>query len=168
MTNKLVSIHIDIPATSELLQRERQQAVEGLLAYNRFTPILTTPVTGPFHLNISMYDRRLNLDIRTQQNEPIHTFLLSMKPYKDSIDFYLDAVTKFDQAQTLPREKMEVIDRLRRQYHDEAATTLMENLKNKIIIDHDTARNFFTLICALHMGNSRNVWMHPQNGREPA
>lgn len=38
----------------------------------------------------------------------------------------------------------------RRGLHDEAAGLLIERLANKVEIDRETARRFFTLIYALH------------------
>jgi uncharacterized protein (UPF0262 family) len=39
----------------------------------------------------------------------------------------------------------------RRGLHDEGSKLLLERLKGKIAIDHDTARRIFTLICVLHL-----------------
>jgi uncharacterized protein (UPF0262 family) len=38
----------------------------------------------------------------------------------------------------------------RRALHDDGSKLLVERLKGKITVDHDTARRLFTLICALH------------------
>jgi uncharacterized protein (UPF0262 family) len=38
----------------------------------------------------------------------------------------------------------------RRALHDEGSNLLVGRLKDKITVDHDTARRLFTLICALH------------------
>jgi uncharacterized protein (UPF0262 family) len=38
----------------------------------------------------------------------------------------------------------------RRALHDEGSVLLMERLKRKVKVDHDTARRLFTLICVLH------------------
>ena len=39
-----------------------------------------------------------------------------------------------------------------RLFHDEGARVLQERLDAKIILDRDTARRLFTLICVLHWG----------------
>jgi uncharacterized protein (UPF0262 family) len=39
----------------------------------------------------------------------------------------------------------------RRGVHNEGSDILRERLKDKIEIDHDTARRLFTLLCVLHL-----------------
>jgi uncharacterized protein (UPF0262 family) len=38
----------------------------------------------------------------------------------------------------------------RRGLHDEGSRILQEQIKRKIVVDFDTARRLFTLICVLH------------------
>ena len=45
----------------------------------------------------------------------------------------------------------------RRGTHNEAADLMRERLKDKIEMDHETARRLFTLICVLHMDQAR-LW----------
>jgi uncharacterized protein (UPF0262 family) len=40
----------------------------------------------------------------------------------------------------------------RRGIHDEGARILLERLEEKAILDRDTSRRLFTLICILHFG----------------
>ena len=42
----------------------------------------------------------------------------------------------------------------RRAVHNEGAEMLQERLKDKIVMDFDTARRLFTLICVLHAGKA--------------
>jgi uncharacterized protein (UPF0262 family) len=38
----------------------------------------------------------------------------------------------------------------RRAIHNDGSRVLMERLKSKVALDHDTARRLFTLVCVLH------------------
>jgi len=51
---------------------------------------------------------------------------------------------------TATPDKIEAIDMGRRGLHNEGSDLLMERLKEKVEVDHDTARRLFTLICVLH------------------
>ena len=46
--------------------------------------------------------------------------------------------------------QIEAIDMARRGIHNDGSQTLMDRLNGKIIVDFDTARRLFTLICVLH------------------
>jgi len=52
----------------------------------------------------------------------------------------------------LPPGQIETIDIARRGIHDEGARILLERLNGKVIVDTDTSRRLFTLICILHFG----------------
>jgi uncharacterized protein (UPF0262 family) len=39
----------------------------------------------------------------------------------------------------------------RRALHNEGSELLRQRLKDKVEIDHDTARRLFTLVCVLHI-----------------
>ena len=51
-----------------------------------------------------------------------------------------------------PRSQIEAIDMARRGIHNEGARVLQERLEGKAVVDIDTARRLFTLICVLHWG----------------
>jgi uncharacterized protein (UPF0262 family) len=58
---------------------------------------------------------------------------------------YYQAIRRSSLAQ------IEAIDVGRRSLHDEGSTLLTERLADKVVLDHDTARRLFTLICVLHL-----------------
>ena len=47
-------------------------------------------------------------------------------------------------------DRIEALDMGRRALHDEGSNILMERLARKVMLDFDTARRLFTLICVLH------------------
>ncbi len=157
-TNRLIGIDLIADTDNPLLQHERREAIEDILRQNTFA--LQAKAGGPYRLKIEIEYNRLKLDIRDADDQPLHGFLLSLRPYKRAVQDYLGAVLHYESAQSVPPEMMETTDRVRRMLHDEAATELMENLAGKIELDHDTARRLFTLICVLHLGKGQNVFLH--------
>ena len=57
-----------------------------------------------------------------------------------------------DAVKRLPPSQIEAIDMARRGIHNEGASILRDRLEGKALVDTDTARRLFTLICVLHWG----------------
>jgi uncharacterized protein (UPF0262 family) len=55
----------------------------------------------------------------------------------------------YNAIRTATAEQIEAIDMGRRGIHDEAAGIVIERLKDKVMIDFQTARRIFTLLAAL-------------------
>ena len=68
-----------------------------------------------------------------------------MRDYFAICDSYYQAI-----RQATPTQ-IETIDMARRGIHNDAAETLKDRLESKVIVDFDTARRLFTLICVLHI-----------------
>jgi uncharacterized protein (UPF0262 family) len=58
---------------------------------------------------------------------------------------YYDAIKKASAAQ------IETIDMARRGLHNEGSEQLRDVLSEKVVMDENTARRLFTLICVLHI-----------------
>ena len=52
----------------------------------------------------------------------------------------------------LTPSQIETIDMARRAIHNEGSELLSDHLVGKIVVDAETARRLFTLICVLHFG----------------
>ena len=77
--------------------------------------------------------------------------MLSLTPLRRMIkDYFIVCDSYYEAIRTAPPSRIQSIDMGRRALHDEGSRLLIERLKGKIEIDHDTARRLFTLICALH------------------
>ena len=108
---------------------------------------------GPYRVGLSIRDRRLVFDIRTEANDPAAEFHLSLGPFRQVVkDYFAICKSYFDAVKTLPTHQIETIDMARRGIHNEGANILMERLEGKAQVDSDTARRLFTLICVLHFG----------------
>ncbi len=143
------------PPTAEI-EQERKVAVFDLLEDNTF--VLPArgerPVAqGPYHLGLSIRDKRLVFDVETESEEKAAEFHLSLGPFRQVVkDYFQICESYFDAVKKLPPSQIETIDMARRGIHNEGSRVLQERLEGKAEIDSDTARRLFTLICVLHFG----------------
>ena len=66
-----------------------------------------------------------------------------IKDYKQVCENYYEAI------RTKPPSQIQAVDVGRKALHDEGATLVIERLDGKILMDNETARRIFTLICIL-------------------
>lgn len=130
-------------------EHERAVAVYDLVERNHFA--VPGHDGGPYLLHLALVERRLVIDIKTADGDPLVTHHLSLTPLKRIIkDYGLVCESYYAAIRTATPAQIEAIDMGRRGLHDEAATLLEHRLAHKVRIDHDTARRLFTLIYALH------------------
>jgi uncharacterized protein (UPF0262 family) len=157
--NKLSHITIDdsgLPAPTPEIEQERKVALFDLLEDNSFAlPAREgrTVPTGPYRLGLSIIERRLVFEIKTENEDPAGEFHLSLGPFRQVVkDYFQICESYFDAVKTMPPSQIETIDMARRGIHNEGARILQERLEGKAEVDTDTARRLFTLICVLHFG----------------
>ncbi|MGR3290092.1 MAG: UPF0262 family protein [Paracoccaceae bacterium] len=155
----LVHVEIDdsgLPAPTPEIEQERKVAIFDLLEDNSFAiPARDgrAAPSGPFRLKLAIRERRLVFNIRTQADEMVVEFHLSLGPFRQVVkDYFQICESYFDAVKKLPPSQIEVIDMGRRGIHNEGARVLRERLDGKATLDVDTARRLFTLICVLHWG----------------
>jgi uncharacterized protein (UPF0262 family) len=137
------------PLPSPYAEADRRQAVEDLLAGNRFRP---AGLTGPFSLQIMVRDGRLILDIRDEADKPLHAQVLALGPFRRLIKDYHLVVESHEKAvaEGGNEARIQAIDMGRRGLHNEGAQVLAQRLQGRVEMDFETARRLFTLVCALH------------------
>ncbi len=137
------------PLPSPYAEADRRQAVEDLLAGNRFRP---AGLAGPFVLQIMVREGRLILDIRDEADKPLHALVLALGPFRRLIKDYHLVVESHEKAvaEGGNEARIQAIDMGRRGLHDEGATVLAQRLEGRVALDFETARRLFTLVCALH------------------
>lgn len=138
------------PPPSAYAEADRRQAVEDLLAGNRFDPVGLAP--GPFVLHLSVREGRLVLDIRDAQDAPLRAIILVLGPFRRLIKDYHMLVETHEAAVTSGAmdARVQAIDMGRRGLHNEAAELLLTRLEGRVNLDFETARRLFTLVAALH------------------
>jgi uncharacterized protein (UPF0262 family) len=159
MSNRISAIEIDekglIRPTPEI-EQERKVAIFDLLEENSFAlPARDdrASLPGPYHLALAIREGRLVFDISTEAMEKVGEFHLSLGPFRQVVkDYFQICESYFEAVKRLPPSQIEAIDMARRGIHNEGASVLQERLNGKAVVDINTARRLFTLICVLHWG----------------
>lgn len=149
---RLVAVILDeesIGRSSPDVDHERTIAIYDLLEKNSFAPVGHDG--GPYTLNLSINDNRLVFGIRLEDGTAVVAHLFSLSPLRRIVkDYYMICDSYYAAIRTATPDKIEAIDMGRRGIHNEGSEILLERLKDKVTVDHDTARRLFTLICVLH------------------
>jgi uncharacterized protein (UPF0262 family) len=149
---RLVKLTLDessIGRSSPDVEHERAVAIYDLLQDNTFAPI--GHEGGPYTLHLAVVSNRLMLQVRTADDSAVVTHHLSLTPLKRLVkDYFMICDSYYQAIRASTPSQIEAIDMGRRALHNEGSELLIERLKNKIRVDHDTARHLFTLITVLH------------------
>ncbi|WP_224826372.1 UPF0262 family protein [Cognatishimia sp. MH4019] len=156
---RIAHIELDdgnLPAPTPEIEQERKVAMFDLLEDNSFKlpERDDRPVPeGPYHVGLSIREKRLVFDVTTEGHEKAAEFHLSLGPFRQVVkDYFAICESYFEAVKTMPPSQIETIDMARRGIHNEGARVLQERLEGKAEVDIDTARRLFTLICVLHFG----------------
>lgn len=150
--NRIAAITLDeksVVRRSPEIESERNAAIADLLHENSFAP--ASGQVGPFALQLAIEENRLLIEVSgaDRSSEMIQVglgpFRRIVKDYFVVCESYYDAVRRQNLAQ------VEAIDAGRRALHNEGSALLIERLADKVVLDHDTGRRLFTLICVLHL-----------------
>jgi uncharacterized protein (UPF0262 family) len=132
------------------IEHERQVAIDDLLADNHFAPV--SAIEGPFHLHLSVAENRLLLDIRDTKDLLLEQVVLPLLPFRKLVkDYFIICSSYYSAVRETSPAKIEAIDMGRRGLHDEGSEKLAERLAERVVIDENTARRLFTLLCVLHI-----------------
>ena len=146
----------NLPPPTPEIEQERKVAMFDLIEENVFElPKRDDRVlpAGPYRVGLSIREKRLVFDDRLENESRVVEFHLSLSPFRQVVkDYWAICESYFDAVKNLPPSQIETIDMARRGIHNEGARVLEERLDGKAIIDNDTARRLFTLICVLHFG----------------
>ncbi|TMV10034.1 UPF0262 family protein [Ruegeria sediminis] len=157
--SRITHIELDdrnLPPPTPEIEQERKVAIYDLLEENSFKlpPRDDRAVPdGPYHVQLSIRDKRLVFDVETEDHQKAAEFHLSLGPFRQVVkDYFQICESYFKAVKTMPPSQIETIDMARRGIHNEGSRVLQERLEGKAEIDTDTARRLFTLICVLHFG----------------
>ena len=148
---RLIDIELDdtIGRATPDVEHERAVAIFDLIEENDFQPAGLG--AARFRLNLSLVDKRLVFDIRSEAGEALVTHILSLTPLKRVIrDYFLICDSYYQAIRSATPSQIEAIDMGRRGIHNDGSQILRDRLAGKITVDLDTARRLFTLICVLH------------------
>lgn len=136
------------------IEQERRVAIFDLLEGNEFKPVAAAEAGhhGPYKLLLGVEDGRLDVTVSNEADEQVDCFQIPLSPFRRTIREYFAICDSYYQAirQASPQQ-IETIDMARRGIHNDAAELLKERLEARALVDFDTARRLFTLICVLHI-----------------
>lgn len=143
----------DSDGAARQLLHERERALNDLRDHGVFRPVNDT--AAPYNIELSIEENRLIVRIRNADDADLPTLILSLHPYRRLIRDYFLMIEGHEQARRESHHsRLQAIDMGRRGLHNEGAELLIERLRDKIEMDFDTARLFFTLICSLYQDKS--------------
>ena len=157
--NRLVTVTLDPNTITSINPDEVHEwriAIYDLLEDNSFKPDRVS-AEGPYALHVSIIGNYILLDVRDPETfKPIAAHYLSLTPFRRLIrDYFRIRDAYYEAIRSAQPFQIETVDMARRGMHNEAAELLRSRLTNKIIIDLNTARRLFTLICAVQPYASR-------------
>jgi len=152
--NRLLDVRLDeesLAAASPEAEHERRVAIFDLLESNTFE--LVGQDVGPYALSLSLQEGRLSFSVSAgDPGQLVQTHVLSLQPLRRVIrDYFMICESYHEAIRAASAAQIEAIDMGRRGLHNEGSELLRERLAGKIVLDFDTARRLFTLICALHV-----------------
>jgi uncharacterized protein (UPF0262 family) len=148
---RLIDVELDesIGRSTPDVEHERAVAIFDLIEDNSFQPV--GDEDGPYRLRLSLVDAKLVFTITRETGEQVVTHILSLTPFRRVVkDYFMICESYYEAIRASTPSQIEAIDMGRRGLHNEGSQTLMDRLSGKILVDFDTARRLFTLVCVLH------------------
>ena len=141
----------DGESIAEFISYERQAAIHDLINENSFS-INEDDIGGPYDIEIEISDNVLIVKI-TNDNQsyskdhriPINSLKKTVKIYHSACNLYFDSIKKGS------IDKIEEIEKNRRNIHNEGADQLIKITKPHFTMDHNTSRRIFTLLYSLYI-----------------
>jgi uncharacterized protein (UPF0262 family) len=150
---RIVEIRLDAASIirwSREVEHEREVAVFDLLERNSFR--LVNGFAGPYRVELSLRESNLIFALADEAAVNATEITVSIRPFRRLIkDYFLICDSYFQAIKHASPSRIEAIDMGRRGLHNEGAEKLREALADKILVDDETARRLFTLICVLHI-----------------
>ncbi len=152
-TDRIVTVTLD-PTTITSVDpdevHEWRVASYDLIDSNKFYPA-RVQAKGPYALHLSIIHNHIVLDVRHPETfSPIAAHYLSLTPFRGLIrDYFRVRESYYEAIRSASTFQIEAVDMGRRGLHNQAAELLIERLDNKLVMDLETARRLFSLICAV-------------------
>ena len=141
----------DGESIAEFISYERQAAIHDLINENSFS-VNEDDIGGPYDIEIEISDNVLIVKI-TNDNQsyskdhriPINSLKKTVKIYHSACNLYFDSIKKGS------IDKIEEIEKNRRNIHNEGANKLLKITESNFTMDHNTSRRMFTLLYSLYI-----------------
>jgi uncharacterized protein (UPF0262 family) len=151
--HRIVKIELDertVVRRNPDVEHERAVAIFDLLEENHFEPI--GDFSGPYDLLLAIEENRLVFDVRSEGGDLLGKITLPLTPFRTVVkDYFTVCESYYSAIKRASLTQIEALDMGRRALHNEGSELLRERLEGKIVLDQNTARRLFTLICVLHI-----------------
>ena len=141
----------DGESIAEFISYERQAAIHDLINENSFS-INEDDIGGPYVIEIEISDNVLIVKIANDNQTyskdhriPINSLKKTVKIYHSACNLYFDSIKKGS------IDKIEEIEKNRRNIHNEGANKLLKITESNFTMDHNTSRRMFTLLYSLYI-----------------
>ncbi len=152
-SDRLLDIILDdasLAPASTNAEHERRIALFDMREANTFQVIGRN--SGPYILTLALAEGRLMLDVANEIGERACLHHVAMSPVRKLMkDYAFICESYYAAIRDAAPSKIEAIDMGRRALHNDAAEMLTQALAEKIVVDFETARRLFTLVCAMHV-----------------
>lgn len=133
------------------VEHERRVAMADLIEANQFSLTGAEAAPGPYTLFISVRENRLTLNL-TNIKTKTRAIVLPLSPFRRIIkDYFFICESYYEAIKNAGADKIQTLDMARRGIHNEGSDQLQSMLSDTVVMDFDTARRLFTLICVLHI-----------------
>lgn len=150
--DRLSEITLDpksLASSSANIEHEREVAIFDIIDGNSFA--VEGLDYGPYKLHLGIAEDRLQLNVGSETATNIAQHNVPLTPLKRIMkDYFMVCESYYAAVRSAPPARIQAIDVNRRSLHDEGSVILRDRLLTKIVVDADTARRLFTLLCALH------------------
>jgi uncharacterized protein (UPF0262 family) len=150
--DRLSEITLDpksLASSNANIEHEREVAIFDIIDGNSFA--VEGLDAGPYKLHLGISDDRLQLHVGSETAANIAQQSVPLTPLKRIMkDYFMVCESYYEAVRSAPPARIQAIDVNRRGLHDEGSVVLRDRLASKIVVDADTARRLFTLLCALH------------------
>lgn len=145
---------VSITRRTKEIEHERNVAITDLIEWNHFTikDNCGQNIDGPYDIVLGTAENRITLMVTSPAiSIPVNLSII-LAPFRGIIrDYFLICESYFNAVKSGNLQKIEAIDMSRRGLHNEGADLLLSLLEDKVVMDSETARRLFTLVCALHL-----------------
>ena len=136
---------------AEFISYERQAAIHDLINENSFS-INEDNIEGPYILLLEIIDNVLIVNIANDNQSYSQDHRVLINSLKKIVKIYHSACNLyFDSIKEGSIDKIEEIEKNRRNIHNEGADQLIKITESHFTMDHNTSRRMFTLLYSLYI-----------------
>ncbi len=150
--DRLIEITLDqksLGRSNPNIEHEREVAIFDIIDGNAFR--VDEADEGPYRTNLSVVEDKLLFSVTSEAGAEVAQHYVPLIPLKRIMkDYFMICESYYEAVRSAPPARIQAIDVSRRSLHDEGSGVLREKLAPRIVVDEDTARRLFTLVCSLH------------------